>query len=164
VLCGARYGSDAALAINRLADRNKTSEQRCNAVASEFRTRNALTLRERNGNTPCAPQPFRTSPDGPRPLNCAAPHGALCALRAGPGADLSVQHAAPDADLSVLRAAPDADLSVLRAAPDAASCVLSAARYRALRRSAGLSWAWALGQAAGPQPLTPSAVWESQRG
>jgi len=26
------------------------------------------SIRERNGNTPCAPQPFRTGPDGPRHL------------------------------------------------------------------------------------------------
>ena len=113
---------------------------RCSGIG--VRARNALALWERNGNTPCAPQPFRTNPDGRRPLNCAAPraalrvpragrHGALCALRACPGADLSVLCAAPDADLSVLHAVPDADLSDLRAALDAASCVLNAARYRA---------------------------------
>ena len=88
------------------------------------------------------PMRVATSAGGYRPPNCAAPraalrvpragrHGALCALRACPGADLSLLCAAPDADLSVLHAGPDADLSVLRAAPDAASCVLNAARYRA---------------------------------
>jgi hypothetical protein len=133
----------------------ETTAVECGATGNVRPSGTTLRYRDRNGNTPCAPQPFRTSagPDGPRPLNCAAPHGALCALRAGPGADLSVQHAAPDAVLSVLRAAPDA-----------ASCVLGAAPGRALCRSARWSWGWAPGQAAGPQPLTPLAVWESQRG
>ena len=68
-----------------------------------------MAPKERNGNTPCAPNLFEQVRVAAGPLNCAAPraalrvlgagrHGALRALRAGPGADLSVLCAAPDAD------------------------------------------------------------------
>ena len=142
---------------------HRLSKVRCSGIGVPPSQRSCATGAQRN--TPCAPQPFRTSPDGRRALNFAARRAALRVPRAGRHADLCALRAYPAAALSVLRAVPDADLSVLRAAPDAASCVLNAARYRA--SSAGYSRGWARGRVvlrAGPQPLTSSTTRESPRG